>query len=62
MKDTWRSLGAADQVETGGDDVGGLASAGQLFAERHPVEVEGRVQTVLVHLQLVTKSVDVLFR
>lgn len=61
IKDTWRSLGAADQVETGGDDVGGFAAAGQLFAERHPVEVEGGVQTVLVHLQLATQSVDVLF-
>lgn len=60
-KDTWRSLGAADHVETGGDDVGGLAAAGQVFDERHLVEVEGRVQTVLVHLQQVTQSVDVLF-
>lgn len=41
--------------------MGGLTAAGQVFAERHLVEVEGRVQTVLVHLQLVTQSVDVLF-
>lgn len=61
-EDTWRSLGAADHVEAGGNDVGGLAAAGQVFAERHLVEVEGRVQTVFVHLQLVTQSVDALFR
>lgn len=61
-KDTWRSLCAADHVETGGDDVGGFASARQVSGERHLVEVEGCVQTVLVHLQLVTQSVDVLFR
>lgn len=41
--------------------MGGLAAACQVFDERHLVEVEGRVQTVLVHLQLVTQSVDVLF-
>lgn len=61
IKDTWRSLSAAHHVDTGGDDVGGLAAAGQLFHQRHLVEVEGRVQTVLVHLQLAAQSVDVLF-
>lgn len=59
-KDTWRSLGAADHVDTGGDDVRGLAAAGQVLDERHLVEVEGRVQAVLVHLQLVTQGVDAL--
>lgn len=61
-KDTRRSLGAADQVEAGGDDVRGLAPTGQVLHERHLVEVEGRIQTVLVHLQLVAQSVDVRFR
>lgn len=60
-KDTWRSLGAADHVKTCGDDVGGLAATCQVFRERHLVEVQCRVQTVFVHLQLVTQSVDVLF-
>lgn len=59
-KDTWRSLSAAHHVDTGSDDVGGLAAAGQVFEKRHLVEVEGRVQTALAHLQLVTQSVDVL--
>lgn len=61
-KDTWRSLGAAHHVDTGGDDVGCLATAGQVFHERHLVEVEGCVQTALVHLQLVTQSVDAVLR
>lgn len=61
-KDTRRSLGAADQVEAGGDDVRGLAPTGQVLHERHLVEVEGCIQTVLVHLQLVAQSVDVRFR
>lgn len=61
-KDTWRPLGAAHHVDTGGNDVGGLAAAGQVFGESHLVEVEGRVQTALVHLQLVTQSVDVVLR
>lgn len=38
-----------------------LVPAGQALVERHLVEVEGRVQTVLAHLQLVAQSVDVLF-
>lgn len=61
-KDTWRSFGAAHHVDTGGDDMGCLAAAGQVFHERHLVEVEGRVQTALVHLQLVTQSVDAVLR
>ena len=61
-KDTWRSLCAADEVETRSDDVGRLAAAGQVFGERHLVEVERRVQTVFVHLQLVTQSVDAVSR
>lgn len=60
MKDTRRPLGAADQVEAGSDDVRRLASTSQVFGQSHPVEVVGRVQTVLVHLQLVTQSVDLL--
>lgn len=60
-KDTWRSLSAAHHVDTGCNDVGGLATTGQLFEECHLVEVEGRVQTALAHLQLVAQSVDVLF-
>lgn len=39
----------------------GLSPAGQVFHERHLVEVEGGVQAVFVHLQLVTQSVDVVF-
>lgn len=57
-KDTWRSFSAAHHVDAGGNDVCGLAAAGQVFHERHLVEVEGGVQTALVHLQLVTQSVD----
>lgn len=59
-KDTRRSFSAAHQVEAGSDDVGGLAATRQALVEGHLVEVEGRVQTVLVHLQLMTQSVDVL--
>lgn len=61
-KDTWRSFGAAHHVDAGRDDVGCLAAAGQVFHERHLVEVEGCVQTALVHLQLVTQSVDAVLR
>lgn len=39
-----------------------LAPAGQVLHERHLVEVQGRVQTVFVHLQLVTQRVDVVSR
>lgn len=60
-KDTWRSLSATHQVDASGDDMGGFTAPGQVFVQRHLVEVEGRVQTVLVHLQLSTQSVDVLF-
>lgn len=59
-KDTRRSLGAAHHVDTGGDHVGGLATAGQMFGERHLVEVKGRIQTALAHLQLMAQSVDAL--
>lgn len=41
--------------------MGGLAAEGQAFGERHLVKVQSRVQMVLVHLQLVPHSVDVLF-
>lgn len=41
--------------------MGRPAAARQVLHERHLVEVEGRVDAVLVHLQLVTQSVDVLF-
>lgn len=58
-KDTWRPLSATHQVDAGGDDVVHFVPAGQAFVQRHLVEVEGRVQTVLTHLQLVTQSVDV---
>lgn len=58
-KDTWRPLGATHQVDAGGDDVVHLTAAGQALVQRHLVEVEGRVQTVLTHLQLVSQSVDV---
>lgn len=59
-KDTRRSLGAAHHVDTGSDHMGGLATAGQVFGERHLVEVKGRIQTALAHLQLMTQSVDAL--
>lgn len=36
----------------------GLAAAGQLLGQRHLVEVEGRVQAALAHLQLVAQRVD----
>ena len=54
-KDTGGPLGPADQVQAGGDHVGRLASAGQAFGQSHLVEVEGRIQAVLVQLQLVTQ-------
>lgn len=38
----------------------GLAAAGQLLGQRHLVEVEGRVQAALAHLQLVAQGVDAL--
>ena len=57
-KDTGRALGAADQVEAGGDHVGGAAAVGQPLGQRHLVEVVGRVQTVLVHLQRAAQSGD----
>lgn len=41
--------------------MGRPVAVGQALVEGHLVEVEGRVQTVLVHLQLVTQRVDVLF-
>ena len=38
--------------------MGHLAAAGQLFADHHLEEVEGRVQAVLVQLQLAAQLVD----
>lgn len=52
LKDTGRALCPTHQVEAGGNDVGRLPPSGQAFTERHLVEVEGRVQAVFVHLQL----------
>lgn len=60
-KDTWSSFSPTYHVEAGGDDVGGLAATCQVFHESHFIEVEGRVQTVLIHLQLSAQSVDVVF-
>lgn len=59
-KDTRRPLGAAHHVDAGGHHVRGLAAAGQLLGQRHLVEVEGRVQAALAHLQLVAQGVDAL--
>ena len=39
--------------------MGGFAAAGQPLAQCHLVEVEGRVQAVLVHLQLMAQVVYV---
>ncbi len=47
----------ADEVEAGGDDMGWSAPSGQLLAEGHLVKVEGSVQTVLIHLKLMTNVV-----
>ena len=52
-KDTRRALRPADQVKAGGDHVGHLTAPRQVLAHRHLEEVEGRVQAVLVQLQLV---------
>lgn len=60
-KDTWSSFSPTHHVDAGGDDVGGLAATCQVFHERHFIEVEGRVQTVLIHLQLSAQSVDAVF-
>lgn len=57
-KDTRRALGAAHHVDAGGHHVWGLSAAGQLLGQRHLVEVEGRVQAALAHLQLVAQRVD----
>lgn len=57
-KNTRRPLGAAHHVDAGGHHVRGLAAAGQLLGQRHLVEVEGRVQAALAHLQLVAQRVD----
>ncbi len=57
LKDTRCSLRSADEVEAGGDDMGWSAPSGQLLAEGHLVKVEGSVQTVLIHLKLMTNVV-----
>lgn len=57
-KDTWCPLGATHQVEARSDDVLRLASSCQVFTDDHLEEVEGRVQTVLVQLQLTTQLLD----
>lgn len=57
-KDTRRALRAAHEVEAGGDHVGHLPAAGQALAHGHLEEVEGRVQAVLVQLQLAPQVVD----
>ena len=60
-KDTRRALRPADQVEAGGDDVRHLAPSRQVFAHHHLEEIEGRVQAVLVELQLAAQVVDLSF-
>lgn len=60
-KDTGGALRATDEVQAGGDDVGHLASARQVLADHHLEEVEGRVQAVLVQLQLAAQVVDLPF-
>lgn len=59
-KDTRRALGATHQVDAGGHDVRRLAAARQVLGQRHLVEVEGRVQAMLVQLKLVAQDADVL--
>lgn len=54
----WRPLGATHQVEAGGNDVLRLSSSRQVFADDHLEEVEGRVQTVLIQLQLTAQLLD----
>lgn len=60
-KDTWRSLCPADQVETGGYDVCHLAASCQVLAHHHLEKIKGRVQTVLVELQLAAEVVYLSF-
>lgn len=57
-KDTGRALRAAHEVEAGGDHVGRPPAAGQALAHGHLEEVEGRVQAMLVQLQLAPQVVD----
>lgn len=57
-KDTRRPFSATDQVEARRDDVFRLASSCQMFTDHHLEEVEGRVQTVLVQLQLAAQMLD----
>lgn len=57
-KDTRRPLGATHQVEARCDHVLRLASSCQVFTDHHLEEVEGRVQTVLVQLQLTAQMLN----
>lgn len=56
-KDTWRSLCPADQVEAGGYDVCHLSPSCQVLAHNHLEEIKGRIQAVLVQLQLAAEVV-----
>jgi hypothetical protein len=54
-----RAFCAAHQVQAGGDYVSHLPASCQVLANGHLEEVEGRVQTVLIQLQLAPQVVDV---
>lgn len=56
-KDTWRSLCPADQVEAGSYDVCHLSPSCQVLAHNHLEEIKGRIQAVLVQLQLAAEVV-----
>jgi hypothetical protein len=59
-KDTWRAFCATHEVEAGGDDVHGLAAAGQLARYGNLEEVVRRVDAVLVQLELRAEVRDAL--
>ena len=55
VKDTWRSLAPADEVEASCIYDAGLASPCQVQLQRHLEEHEGRVNAVLIQLQHVAQ-------
>ena len=51
-------LGAAGDVDAGGDNVGALAAARQIALERHLEEVERDFDAVLAERQLLAQDLD----
>lgn len=58
VQDTRCAFCATHKVEAGGDDVLHLAPSCQVLADDHLKEVEGRVQAVLIELQLAAQLLD----